>query len=134
MHFPCNISFLFSGLSENKAKASRTTAQCTTSTWYHMSPISSSLVKVPVIIASLIPLLSWCSSFHSGWDGASKAASLGQPHWSKIYLTLTFTAPFHISLLSFPTVLCCPWAARAEPEMPLCLISPVCPSKLSRFS
>lgn len=70
----------------------------------------------------------------SGWDGASKAALLRQAHCSKIYLTPTFTAPFHASLPSFPTVLCCPLAARAEPVMPLCLLGPVCPSKLSRFS
>lgn len=56
LHFPCNISFLFSGLRENKAKASRKTARHTTSTWYHMSTVRSSLVKAPVIITSVVSL------------------------------------------------------------------------------
>lgn len=134
LHFPCNISFLFSGLRENKAKASRKTARHTTSTWYHMSTVRSSLVKAPVIITSVVSLPSQHSSSHSGRDGALKAASLGLTDWSKICLTLTFTAHFPVSLLSFPIVLHCPSGASTEPEIPLCFTGPVCLSQLSRFS
>lgn len=106
------------------------TAQHTTNTWYHMSTISSSLVRPPVIITGLVSPPPQHSSSHSG--RILKAALLVKKLFNSHFC---YTSPYFSAVFPNRAVLTFGHQGRTtEPKMPLYQISQVCPLQLHTSS